>query len=199
MAQQQAAQGRQLLDVYQGGLGIGSPEAFNAGLERFKQGTGYQNILRSAMEGVTANSAARGLLNSGAALRAYQDRSADLADRTYQNYLAQVLGGAQAATGNAQNFAGLIGQAGQVGPKEGWLKQAGQAAATAAVAASDRRLKTNIQRVGTRKDGLGLYEYTLKTTGERQIGVMADEVAQLRPEALGPVVEGYATVRYDLL
>jgi len=121
MAQQQAAQGRQLLDVYQGGLGIGSPEAFNAGLERFKQGTGYQNILRSAMEGVTANSAARGLLNSGAALRAYQDRSADLADRTYQNYLAQVLGGAQTATGNAQNFAGLIGQAGQVGPTQGAL------------------------------------------------------------------------------
>jgi hypothetical protein len=201
MAQQQAAQGRQLLDIYQGGLGIGSDEAFNAGLERFKQSSGYQNILNSAMRGVTASGAARGLLNSGAALREYQNRSVDLADRTYQNYLAQILGGSQTATGNAQGFGGLIGSAGQVGPTQGIAGAIGQGvgAAASAGAFSDRRLKTNIQRVGTRKDGLGLYEYTLKTTGERQIGVMADEVAQLRPEALGPVVEGYATVRYDLL
>lgn len=201
MAQQQAAQGRQLLDIYQGGLGLGSNEAFNAGLDRFRQGTGYQNILNETMRGVTGNAAARGLLNSGAALREYQNRSAELADRTYQNYLAQVLGGAQTATGNAQNFAGLIGQAGQVGPTQGALGGIGALGQGIGgfAALSDRRLKTNIKRVGTRKDGLGLYEYTLKTTGDRQIGVMADEVAQLRPEALGPVVEGYATVRYDLL
>jgi hypothetical protein len=201
MAQQQAAQGRQLLDIYQGGLGIGSDEAFNAGLERFKQSSGYENILNSAMRGVTAEAASRGLLNSGAALRRYQDRSVDLADRTYQNYLAQILGASQQATGSAQNFAGLIGQAGQVGPTQGALGGIGALGQGIGgfAALSDRRLKTNIQRVGTRKDGLGLYEYTLKTTGERQIGVMADEVAQLRPEALGPVVDGFASVRYDLL
>lgn len=121
MAQQQAQQGQQFLGAYQSGLGFGDPTAFNEGLNRFKQSSGYQNILNEAMRGVTANAAARGLLNSGAAIRAYQDRSADLADRTYQNYLAQVLGGAQTTMGNAQNFAGLIGQAGQVGPTQGAL------------------------------------------------------------------------------
>lgn len=121
MAQQQARQGQELMGVAQGALGIGSPEAFNAGLERFRSASGYQNILNSAMRGVTTSQAARGMLGSGATLRALQDRSADLADRTYQNYLSQVLGLGQTATGNAQSFAGLIGQAGQVGPTQGAL------------------------------------------------------------------------------
>lgn len=121
LAQQQAAQGQRLLGAFESGLGFGDDATFNAGLERFKRSSGYENILSSAMRGVTAEAASRGLLNSGAAIRRYQDRSVDLADRTYQNYLAQVLGGAQTATGSAQNFGGLIGQAGQVGPTQGAL------------------------------------------------------------------------------
>lgn len=59
---------------------------------------------------------------------------------------------------------------------------------------SDRRLKSNIEKVGELEDGLGVYEYDI--FGERQRGVMADEVEQLRPWALGPEVAGYRTVRY---
>lgn len=64
---------------------------------------------------------------------------------------------------------------------------------------SDRRLKVNIERVGEMEDGLGVYEYDYVWGGDRQRGVMADEVAQLRPWALGPTVEGYATVNYGAL
>lgn len=64
---------------------------------------------------------------------------------------------------------------------------------------SDRRLKRNIEKVGLRPDGLGVYAYNYLWSDEPQIGVMADEVAQLRPEALGPVVDGYATVNYGAL
>lgn len=84
-----------------------------------------------------------------------------------------------------------------------WLPQvvgAGmQAAGTAAAggAFSDRRLKSNIVKVGEFQDGLGEYEYDI--FGQRQRGVMADEVAELRPWALGPVVSGYATVDYGKL
>lgn len=69
---------------------------------------------------------------------------------------------------------------------------------SAAIFASDRRLKTNINLIGQRPDGLNLYSYDY-VWGQPAVGVMADEVAVLRPEALGPVVGGYATVNYGAL
>ena len=79
-----------------------------------------------------------------------------------------------------------------------WLPQlAGSAMQAGAIAFSDRRLKSNIARVGEYGDGLGIYDYDMN--GTRQRGVMADEVAQLRPWALGPVIDGFATVDYGKL
>lgn len=72
-------------------------------------------------------------------------------------------------------------------------------AASAATLFSDRRLKVSVERVDSFEDGLGLYEYNYTWGGDRQRGVMADEVALLRPWALGPVIEGYATVNYGAL
>jgi hypothetical protein len=50
---------------------------------------------------------------------------------------------------------------------------------------SDRRLKTNLERVGEYEDGLGIYEWNWKADpdGERFRGVIADEVKALRPWA----------------
>lgn len=69
---------------------------------------------------------------------------------------------------------------------------------SAAIFASDRRLKTNIALVGQRPDGLNVYSYDY-IWGEPSVGVMADEVAVLRPEALGPTIAGFATVNYGVL
>lgn len=77
--------------------------------------------------------------------------------------------------------------------------QFGQAAQIGASIFSDRRLKTNIVPVGVEPDGLGVYDYDYVWGGERQRGVMADEVARIRPWALGPVVGGYATVNMGAL
>ena len=52
---------------------------------------------------------------------------------------------------------------------------------------SDRRAKTDIQRVGTTDGGVPLYKYRYKDGGPVQIGVMADEVphaAVMRPDGL---------------
>lgn len=71
--------------------------------------------------------------------------------------------------------------------------------AAGAYAASDRRLKMDIEKVGEEVDGLGLYRYRYVTDQPAtplRDGVMADEVAKLRPWALGPVLNGFATVRY---
>jgi len=63
---------------------------------------------------------------------------------------------------------------------------------------SDRRLKSNIVKVGELEDGLGVYEYDLD--GTRQRGVMADEVEKLRPWAFIPNFwNGFDGVAYGLL
>lgn len=80
----------------------------------------------------------------------------------------------------------------------GPLAQAGAAAASAG-AFSDRRLKTNIRKVGEFADGLGRYVWTYIWGGPEQEGVMADEVERLRPWALGARVGGFQTVHYGLL
>lgn len=73
-------------------------------------------------------------------------------------------------------------------------------AGSALVAASDPRLKTDIEKVGEFQDGLGIYHWNYIWGGPRHEGVMADEVAKLRPWALGPKIAGeYLTVNYGAL
>jgi hypothetical protein len=59
---------------------------------------------------------------------------------------------------------------------------------------SDRRLKSNIKRIGTHKLGIGIYEYDIM--GKHEIGVMAQEVEQVMPEAIGRHQTGYMMVDY---
>ena len=61
---------------------------------------------------------------------------------------------------------------------------------------SDRRLKTNIQRISTRPDGLGVYEFEYIWGGGKHIGLMAQEVLGIYPDAVGSV-GGYYTVDYS--
>jgi len=65
--------------------------------------------------------------------------------------------------------------------------------------ASDRRLKRAIKKLATLPDGLGVYEWVYTIGGPRMTGVMADEVAKLRPWALGPKIGAYRTVNYQAL
>ena len=67
----------------------------------------------------------------------------------------------------------------------------------AGAAMSDRRLKSNIERIGTHKLGIGLYEYDI--LGQRQQGVMADEAEKVMPEAVLMHPSGYKMVNYGLL
>ena len=61
---------------------------------------------------------------------------------------------------------------------------------------SDIRLKKNIQRISTRPDGLGVYEFEYTWGGGRQIGLMAQEVLGIYPDAVGQS-DGYLTVDYS--
>lgn len=90
---------------------------------------------------------------------------------------------------------GLLGTLAQIAQIAG-------AVASRAAAPSDRRLKMDISKVGEAEDGLGIYTYRYVTDSPDdplRKGVMADEVEKLRPWALGPTRNGFATVDYGAL
>lgn len=92
--------------------------------------------------------------------------------------------GIQSANANAQN-AGLYGMLGTAGGLAGKAYF------------SDRRLKSNIERIGTHPLGLSIYEYDI--FGERQIGFMADEVEAFMPAAVSVHPSGFKMVNYGML
>ena len=62
---------------------------------------------------------------------------------------------------------------------------------------SDRRLKSNIRRIGEHPLGIGIYEYDI--FGQHDVGVMADEVEQVMPDAVLTHPSGYKMVNYVML
>jgi len=105
----------------------------------------------------------------------------DFAQRNYQNQV----GSYNAGMGMLGSLAGAVGTA------------AGGPLGVAGLFTSDRRLKSNIVRVGTHPLGIGVYEYDI--AGQRQRGVMADEVETVLPEAVVTRSDGYKMVNYGLL
>ena len=110
---------------------------------------------------------------------------------------------------NAQNaqsagtMGGLfgLGQLGMMGAGMGLFGAGGDGLGLAGIATmpasfSDRRLKTNIRRVGTANNDLPIYSYRYKWGGPTQLGFMADEVKKVAPEAVGERA-GYLTVDYS--
>jgi hypothetical protein len=83
---------------------------------------------------------------------------------------------------NAQNaaFGNLLGAGAQLG--------------SAAFMFSDRRLKSNLKRVGTHSIGVGIYDYTMM--GMPQRGVIAQEVERVRPDLVKRHANGYLMVNY---
>ena len=76
----------------------------------------------------------------------------------------------------------------------------GDLASTAGLLAafSDRKLKSNIERIGTHPLGIGIYKYLI--FGNKAIGVMSDEVRKVMPEAVSVHKEsGYDMVDYGMI
>jgi len=69
--------------------------------------------------------------------------------------------------------------------------------------ASDINLKENIKRIGTHDLGIGIYSYNYKDGYDlpknMQIGVMAQEVETVMPEAVSIMPNGFKAVNYSLL
>lgn len=97
---------------------------------------------------------------------------------------------AQVANSNAQNAAG--------GNMMSGLFSLGSAALPY-VFPSDVRLKKNIVKLGALPNGVGIYEYEWKTGGfGKMIGVLAQEVQKLIPEAVRNDPSGFLVVDYRM-
>lgn len=196
-------QGQQGLGNY---MGILNGTDNGAGFETYKNSTGYQNIFDEAMRGVSSNNAARGLLASGSTVRGLADRAGQLGQQNFSNYLQQILQGSQTGLQGGMNAGNIVANVGSQNERVGGWKQilgdVGKVAGAVGQVAgmfSDPRLKTDIELLDVEPDGLGIYSFRYLGDDDTTIGVMADEVAELRPNALGPIVDGFATVNYEAL
>lgn len=184
----------------------------------YKTSPGYQFRFGEGQRAIETGGASKGLLMSGGTLKDLARFGDGLASQdfgdSFNRQMAIAGGGQQAATNGAQmgqqsaagiadlftqqgnaRASGYIGQANAIGQTIGQLAQIGM------MAASDRRLKTKIEKVGEFKDGLGIYTFEYrKEPGQTYRGVMADEVQRLRPQAYIPNFDGdYAGVNYGAL
>lgn len=105
---------------------------------------------------------------------------------------APVFGATQAAGNYASDI--YNAQAAQQGNLMNGLFSLGSSAITRF---SDRRLKSNIVRIGTHPLGMGWYAYDI--AGRREEGMMADEVMLVKPEAVSQHASGYLQVDYGRL
>lgn len=134
----------------------------------------------------------------------------------YGGLLGQVAGQGGSSSANAQQpyFTNQLAQLAGLGLTGASLYSllggAGAGAAAAGTAAgasglasgiaafSDRRLKTNISRVGQTDDGIPLYRYRYKWSPTMEVGVMAQDVEKIKPYAVKNVL-GYKAVDYSQL
>ena len=133
---------------------------------------GQASAAGQASQGVaSASNIANLLANQGAAIAGGQIARGNVARQTFGDIMNIASSGAKAV--------GAMG-----GP------------AAAASMFSDRRLKKNIKQVGTRADGLGVYEFDYIWGGGRQVGLMAQEVQGVYPDAVMEI-DGFLAVDYS--
>lgn len=192
----------QLLGISPGAVGQGANAAGGGaeqGYNNYLQMAGYAPAMRQLAQGVTGQGAAAGILNSGSTAKALQTRGTELNQSFFNNYLQQLAG----LSGLGLQAGNLVANVGQkstnTGPKASGLGSIASTVGGIASIFSDRRLKHKIRKVGEFADGLGIYLFSYLGSKQRLKGVMADEVAELRPWALGPRIAGYATVNYEAL
>lgn len=111
-----------------------------------------------------------------------QVNPADIMGATYGSYNGAMQGyqtDAQSDSATRQGLYNLLGS-GMMGAGYAW---------------SDRRLKTDIERVGALDNGLPVYRFRYAWGGPMQIGLMADEVKAVHPGAV-VTISGYDAVNY---
>lgn len=169
-----------------------------SGFNQYKANTGFDFAADQGAKGILGNKAAGGLLRSGSAGKALVNFGNNLQQQYLDNYLQRLTGMSQLGLGAGGVLAGTGNVSkGSSSSKNGLGGLLGGGASL--IAASSRKVKTNIKQIGKLEDGLPVYTFNYVWGGPTRTGVMADEVAQYQPQALGPIVDGIQTVNYGML
>lgn len=188
--------------------------ATSAGLYNTAQNQGYNQNLQSAQFGNTAAQQAyqqqlsqynQPLNQIAALLSGSQIQNPQFQQYTGANVAAAPVLQATQAQGAAaqQSYANQVSaynsQMSGLGGLLGGVGTALGAPSTSILGGllSDARLKSNIIKIADDKRGWGIYEYDL--FGKRQRGVMAQEVEQIRPDAVLEHPSGFKMVNYGAL
>ena len=73
-------------------LGFGGAPAQTAAFDNWRNSTGYQFGLKNGMDAITGSAAAKGLLNSGSAMKALNRFGQDYASTKFNDYFNQIMG-----------------------------------------------------------------------------------------------------------
>lgn len=109
-------------------------------------------------------------------------QNTDISGNVYSSYNGQMAAYNAQQQAKSSMLGSIFGAAGSLG--------------SAAIMASDRRFKENIKRVGTLANGLATYTYNYVWSKAKQFGVMAQEVAQVLPDAVLYDKDGFMFVDY---
>lgn len=117
------------------------------------------------------------------------------------NPMGQILGGALSAASVAGGlgwspFSSMGAGVGMIGA--GSTASLGSGLPLSALAFSDVRLKEDIAPIGKTNDGQNLYSYRYKGDPTPHVGLMAQEVERIKPEAVVTHPSGFKMVNYDL-
>lgn len=109
-----------------------------------------------------------------------------------------VLGAYQNAyQGNLNSYNAQVGSANSA--TSGLTGLLGTGSLAAATAFSDSRLKKNIKRIGEMKNGLPVYQFSYLWDTIKHIGVMAQDVLHVKPEAVIIGKDGFMMVDYSMI
>ena len=107
---------------------------------------------------------------------------AGIINQGFQNQLASTTAQNKANAAQTDAFGSLLSGAGTL---------------AGAFIDSDERLKDNIEHIG-KENGHNIYEFTYKGNDDKFIGVMAQEVEDIMPEAVTEI-GGFKAVNYDMI
>lgn len=113
----------------------------------------------------------------------------DYAGMVRDNYSAQMKQYEMQNKSNSAAMGGLFSLGGTLG-------SAAMQYGPALMAMSDRRAKKNIHRVGTLDNGLPVFRFEYKSGGPVQIGLMAQDVERVHPNAVQTGADGFKRVNY---
>ena len=166
---------------------------------------------KMAASGQTGRSAARiGTVELGQYLAKGSRKARELTEGKVELDKAGSQAAGQARAAQMQSFAkNAIIKSPDLAPPKPVYQNVGQAAFMDALsiagsvasiyAASSKKLKDNIVKIGKSISGYNIYKFNYKGNSKKYIGVIAEEIQQLKPEAVRMLPNGYLGVNYNLL